>query len=104
MCLNINKQQKVELTKQLNRDEAKLFSFSSASRERYNPYRDRYYYGNPYYYTTPGFPFNLFVTTPPPRVPFPFNLFTTQPPPPFPLNLFVTTSPPFPFNLLGKKK
>lgn len=47
------------------------------------------YQRNPYnqyypYYTTVGFPFNLFTTTPP--VPFPFYYFTT--PPPFPLNLF----------------
>lgn len=36
------------------------------------------YYGYPPYYTTVGFPFNLFTTTPPP--PFPFNLFVTNPP------------------------
>jgi hypothetical protein len=50
-----------------------------------NPYGG---YGSNYYYTTVGFP---------------FNLFTTQPPPPFPFNLFATTPPPFPLNLLGKK-
>ena len=54
-----------------------------------NAYQNGYNNGyNDDYYTTPGFPFNLFVTTPPPRVPFPFNLFTTEPPPPFPFNLF----------------
>lgn len=42
-------------------------------------YNNRYnrYYDYPPYYTTVGFPFNLFTTTPPP---FPFNLFATNPP------------------------
>lgn len=101
LCLTFE-ERKAELTKKLNRDEAKLFSFSSRSRERF--YNYNYGYGYPYYYTTPGFPLNLFYTPPPPQYPFPFNLFTTRPPPPFPLNLFVTTPPPFPFNLIGKKK
>lgn len=118
MCLTLD-ERKAELKKELNRDEAKLFSRSSRSRERFNPYRNPYqrpyayqnqygdpygYGGYPYYYpTTVGFPMNLFVTTPPPFVPFPFNLFTTEPPPRFPFNLFATTRPPF-LGIFGKKK
>lgn len=76
-----------------------------------DPYYSYYngYYNDPYYYyTTVGFPFNLFTTERPlPPSPFPLNLIPTTPrPQPFPLNiLFPTTAAPFPFNLLyGKKK
>jgi hypothetical protein len=96
-------ERKAELTKELNKDDGRIFGLSSRSRERFYPYRNpnnAYYYGYPYYYN-PGFSMNPF--RPPPPLPFPFNLFTTQPPPPFPFNLFYTTPPPFPFNLLGKK-
>jgi len=65
--------------------------------------QDGYNQGGNNYYTTPGFPFNLFPTTPitttTPR-PFPFNLFpapTTQPPLPFPLNFLFPTTTPGPF-------
>jgi hypothetical protein len=96
--------------------QASIFAFLNPKTPRYNEryYRegypwynsDDYYYGNGYnyYYTTPGFPFNLLpTTTTTTQAPFPLNLFqapATEPPPPFPLNLlFPTTPKPFPFNL-----
>lgn len=126
-------EKKSALTKDLNKEDAKLFSNSRERWDRYNRYGGRYgspYYGNRYnqgygnqgygnqgfgnqgygnqgygypyyYYTTPGFPLNLFYRPPTPPPPFPFNLFTTQAP--FPFNLF-TTQPPFPYNIIGKKK
>jgi hypothetical protein len=117
-------ERKSNLIKDLKKADTELFSRSSHSRERYGgryPYRyqyrgnqnyydrrnndNNYRYGDYDYYTTPGFPMNLFYRTTTTRAPFPFNLFQpTEPPPPFPLSLFITTSPrPFPLNILSKK-
>lgn len=125
MCLTID-ERKAELKKELNRDEANLFSRSYKSRERLNPYRypRPYAYQNPYggyqnqngAYQNPyggyqnqnpygygGYPPYYMPTT----VGFPMSLFVTTPPPfvPFPYNLFTTEPPPrFPFNLFATTK
>ncbi|KAG5683782.1 hypothetical protein PVAND_013046 [Polypedilum vanderplanki] len=83
-ALNVE-QKKVNLINELNK-KGELFS---GSRERYggygqygNPYGSPYgnYYGNynPYY-TTVGFPFNLFTTRPPYPYGYGYNMYEPRP-------------------------
>lgn len=106
-------EKKANLIKDLKNDKTELFSGSNErrypGRYGYNGYGYNNGYGQNspygYYGNNGGFggnyynPYNPYYTT----VGFPFNLFTTKPPLPFPFYYF-TTPPPFPLNLFGKKK